>query len=202
MDINRHDITMMELVDRMSQLSYAIRRKVGAALVRDRRIVLNGYNGTIAGTSNDCEDVVGFKCPYCNSGAESINHLYDVSINKENIAYKCKKCGVYTYVDNETKTNSLNEYDIVKITPVDFKELVTNDFVLHAEQNIICYAARKGIPTEGCDLYVTLSPCKNCAKLIAQSGIKRVFFKDLYRDDSGVKFLENLGIEIIQIKKQ
>jgi len=80
---------------------------------------------------------------------------------------------------------------------------VTNDFVLHAEQNVICFAAKNGISTDGCDLYITLSPCINCAKLIAQTGIKKVYFNEKYRDLSGVDYLLGCGIlcEQIEIKE-
>ncbi len=74
--------------------------------------------------------------------------------------------------------------------------------IVHAEQNVICFAAKHGISTENCDLYVTLSPCVTCAKLIVQSGIKRVIFDEEYRDTEGVKLLVSAGIEIIKIKDE
>jgi len=76
----------------------------------------------------------------------------------------------------------------------------TNDFVLHAEQNVICYAARNGIGTDGCTMYITLSPCTNCAKLIAQSGIKKVMYYEKYEDTSGLDFLVKCGVICEQIK--
>ncbi|CAL9964207.1 dCMP deaminase [Vibrio phage D479] len=51
---------------------------------------------------------------------------------------------------------------------------------IHAEQNAVCYAARAGLSTEGADIYVTLSPCVNCAKIIVAAGIRRVFVKDVH----------------------
>jgi len=71
--------------------------------------------------------------------------------------------------------------------------IVTNDFTLHAEANAITHAANEGISLKGTTIYVTMSPCKDCAKLIAQAGIVRVVYKDVYRDTSGLDFLESLG---------
>jgi dCMP deaminase len=72
----------------------------------------------------------------------------------------------------------------------------SNDNELHAEQNAILFAAKNGIATEGSSIYVTQSPCINCAKVIIVAGIKRVFFKDLYdRSQEGIVFLNKNGIE-------
>lgn len=60
---------------------------------------------------------------------------------------------------------------------------------VHAEANAIAFAAKEGVSVEGCTLYCTLAPCINCAKLIVQSGIKRVVFLDYYRLDEGITFL-------------
>lgn len=68
--------------------------------------------------------------------------------------------------------------------------------VLHAEANAILKVARSTQSCEGATLYITLSPCKECSKLIHQSGIKRVVYQTGYRDDSGIQFLEKAGIEV------
>lgn len=65
---------------------------------------------------------------------------------------------------------------------------------LHAETNAIAFAAKTGVPVEGCTLYCTMSPCINCAKVIINSGIKEVLYLDEYRDDSGLKMLRNSGV--------
>lgn len=72
----------------------------------------------------------------------------------------------------------------------------TSEFVLHAEQNLISYCARKGIPTEGTTLYITHSPCKTCSKLIAAVGIVSVIFQDYYKDIDGIEFLQDCNISI------
>ncbi len=72
--------------------------------------------------------------------------------------------------------------------------------VLHAEANAILKVARSTQTCEGATLYITLSPCKDCSKLIHQSGIKRVVYKDGYRDTSGIDFLAKAGIIVEQIE--
>jgi dCMP deaminase len=71
--------------------------------------------------------------------------------------------------------------------------------VLHAEANAILKVARSTQSCEGATLYITLSPCKDCSKLVHQSGIKRVVYQDGYRDDSGIQFLIKAGIEVVHI---
>jgi len=71
----------------------------------------------------------------------------------------------------------------------------THWYVLHAEANAILKVAKSTQSAEGATLYVTLSPCKECSKLIIQSGIKRVVYSVEYKDSSGVQFLREYGIE-------
>lgn len=76
---------------------------------------------------------------------------------------------------------------------------VTKPEVLHAESNAIAKCAKWGGSTDGATLYVTMSPCFECAKLIIQAGIRRVVYKNLYRDTRGIKLLEKSGIKIYKI---
>lgn len=71
----------------------------------------------------------------------------------------------------------------------------TFPFVLHAEANAITKVARSNNSSEGSTLYVTASPCMECAKLIIQAGIKRVVFSELYRITDGIDLLKRAGIE-------
>lgn len=66
---------------------------------------------------------------------------------------------------------------------------------VHGESNAIAFAAREGLRTEGCDLYTTLAPCRECAKLIINAGIRRVVYHHAYRDTSGIDLL--VGSEVI-----
>ena len=77
-------------------------------------------------------------------------------------------------------------------------KLVTKSEVLHAESNAIAKVAKSPNCSDGADLYVTLSPCFECAKLIIQSGIKRVFYREAYRITDGTKLLEKAGIQCVQ----
>lgn len=130
----------MDTADRISQLSHAQRKKVGAVVVKDDNIISYGWNGTPSGDSNECEDV-----------------LPDGS-------------------------------------------LVTKSSVLHAELNALMkLASHGGVGSAGSSLYVTLSPCIECAKLIKQAKIKNVFFREQYRDDAGIMFLRDRGVDVIQV---
>lgn len=76
----------------------------------------------------------------------------------------------------------------------------THWYVLHAEANAILKVAKSTNNAKGATLYLTLSPCKDCSKLILQAGITRVVYINGYKDTSGVDFLTAAGIEITQIK--
>lgn len=138
------DEAYIEMASIWARRSKAVRRQVGAILVKDRRILSDGYNGMPAGDDDDiCE-----------------------------------------YVDPLTH------------------ELVTKPEVLHAESNALMKLAEGGgIGAEGATMYLTLSPCRECAKLIKQAKIKRVVYKDKYRDLGGVEFLEARGVQVEQWKK-
>ncbi len=75
----------------------------------------------------------------------------------------------------------------------------THWYVLHAEANAILKLAASTQSAKGATLYLTLSPCKECSKLILQAGINRLVYINEYSDDDGISFLKNHGIEIIQI---
>ncbi len=79
------------------------------------------------------------------------------------------------------------------------EEGLTRWDVLHAEANAILKVARSTQSCEGATLYITLSPCKECSKLIHQSGIKRVVYHNGYRDDSGIQFLKKAGVVVDHI---
>jgi dCMP deaminase len=76
---------------------------------------------------------------------------------------------------------------------------LTHWYVLHAEANAITKVAGSTQSCKDATLYITLSPCKECSKLIHQSGIKRVVYYEGYKDDSGLQFLQKAGVETLQI---
>ena len=71
--------------------------------------------------------------------------------------------------------------------------------MLHAEANAISKVARSNNSSEGSTLYITASPCMECAKLIIQAGIRRVVFSDLYRITDGLDLLRRAGVEILHV---
>ncbi|HSL17219.1 MAG TPA: dCMP deaminase family protein [Methylomirabilota bacterium] len=80
--------------------------------------------------------------------------------------------------------------------------LMENDHcvrTVHAEANALVQAARNGVRLEGAEIYVTASPCFNCFKLIANAGIRKVYYGEFYRDDKVIRFAEELGIEMIHL---
>ena len=80
--------------------------------------------------------------------------------------------------------------------------LQTKETVIHTEANAIYFCAKNGIPTNGTTLYISMSPCVKCALAIIQAGITRVFYRDEYRDRSGIDFLRKNNIICEQIKRK
>lgn len=166
------DQVYMKIAYNVSELSYAERRKVGCVIVKDHQIVSFGYNGTPKGFDNECEQ----------SHTEIIEVDGGYAKNPEAIrileddGYNCNPNGVCGKINLETKRE-----------------------VLHAESNAITKIAKSTMSSEGADLYTTTTPCFECSKLIIQSGIKRVFYTEDYRDMSGQELLAAANIEIIKI---
>lgn len=92
-------------------------------------------------------------------------------------------------------------------TPSGFENFCEDDegytkwYVLHAEANAILKVAGSTHSCTGGTLYLTMSPCQQCSKLIHQAGIKRLVYIDRYKDDSGLQFLKRAGVEIMQIEE-
>lgn len=90
-------------------------------------------------------------------------------------------------------------------TPTGFENRCEDDegytkwYVLHAEANAISKVAASTQSCAGATLYITLSPCRECSKLIHQSGIKRVVYQIAYKDTSGLEFLEKAGIALLHM---
>ena len=131
----RYDKAYLRMAQTWAELSHCERKKVGALIVRDGRIISDGYNGTPAGFTNCCEDQNGD----------------------------------------------------------------THWYVLHAEANAILKVARSTNDCSGATLFITLSPCKDCSKLVLQAGIKRVVYMMEYKDTMGVDFLRSAGVEVVHI---
>ena len=144
------DLSFMEIASIFANHSSCVKRKVGAVLVKDLRILSTGYNGTPSGICN-CDEV--FK----------------------NTA--------------DLKDGTLPNG--IKITHHEFAE----QFEIHAEQNCLSFAAKNGVSTKDCTLYITTAPCVNCAKIIIASGIKEVVYNEIYKNDYGLKLLKAAKIK-------
>lgn len=86
--------------------------------------------------------------------------------------------------------------------PVGRVDLVTKPEVLHAEENAIGKLARSHESGEGATMFITHAPCAQCAKMILVSGISKVYYRTMYRDDAGIKFLKKGGIEVQQLEQE
>ena len=175
---DKYDKVMMETAELFAKQSYCKKRQVGAVLAKDGRILVTGYNGTIKGTDNECESIY-VECPNC-------TYRYD----KGTVMRRPVGVGRYSLTCH---CGTELTYDLSYLNSL---KPITSDFTVHAEQNVITYAAKSGIATDGCTIYITTSPCKQCAKLIAQSGITRVVYLTEYKDTSGIDFLKMLNIKV------
>jgi dCMP deaminase len=99
--------------------------------------------------------------------------------------------------DNECETTEIVELDEKFI-----KQLVTKQEVLHSETNAIAKVSASTESSEGATMFCTHAPCINCAKLIYQSGINNLYYRDTYRDTAGITFLESSGVSVIKYEPQ
>lgn len=127
------------------------------------------------------------------------SYLRMAQIWAENSYCKRRKVGALLVKNNMIISDGYNG------TPSGFENIcedengVTKPYVLHAEANAITKVAKSGNISEDATLYVTASPCIECAKLIIQAGIKRVVYRDEYRLHDGPDLLKQAGIEVEQV---
>ena len=140
----------MDIAVRTAEESNCIKYHVGAVIVKDNRVILQGYNGTIPGFTN-CSD---------------------------------------KFKGTDTKDAKIRE----------IHNTWSNYFEIHAEMNVISYAARKGIPLEGTTIFCTHSPCNNCIKHLIQAGVKKIVFKVDYINNTDFPERKEL-LKFIQIEK-
>ena len=128
-----------------------------------------------------------------------LRYLQMASIWAENSYCERRKVGALIVKDQMIISDGYNG------TPSGFENQCEDDndktkpYVLHAEANAITKVAKSGNSSQGATLYVTSSPCMECSKLIIQSGIRRVVFRDAYRLQDGIKLLKKADIEVVQI---
>ena len=144
--MNKWDNRFMQMADLVSTWSSCFQenRKVGAVIVRDKRILTTGYNGAPAGVET------------CVGRGECLRKKLNVeSGTRHEICY-----------------------------------------AVHAEQNAIAQAAKLGISLEGATLYCTHQPCVICAKMIINSGIKRIVYRQGYPDEFSMQLLNESGVTV------
>jgi dCMP deaminase len=160
----------------VAKMSYARRLQVGAVIVKDDRVISMGYNGMPATWENNCEDMI------------------------YNTRFEQKPDG--TWMDPMTyQVIDINDHYPHEDQNGKRYYLKTKPEVLHAESNAIAKLARSSDSGLDADIFVTHAPCLDCAKLIYQAGIKRVFFGADYRDSSGVTFLKASGVEVVKYEE-
>ena len=164
----------MDWASRTAELSHAKRLHVGAVIVKDDTVISYGYNGMPAGWDNDCENV-----EWCSAGGW---------LSPEEIEEGWPYEGTYLDADGNEMQGRYR--------------LKTKSEVLHAESNAIAKLAKSSNSGLNADIFITHAPCMECSKLILQSGIRRVYFNQNYRDDSGIKFLEKSGIQVEQLEEK
>lgn len=133
-----------------------------------------------------------------NTGKQTLldkRYLRMARIWAENSYCQRRKVGALLVKDRTIISDGFNG------TPAGFENVcedesgATKTYVLHAEANAITKVARSNNSSEGATLYITASPCLDCAKLIIQAGIRRVVFNELYRITDGIELLKRAGIE-------
>lgn len=110
-----------------------------------------------------------------------------------------KKVGALIVKDRMIISDGFNGTPTGFENPCEDEENYTKWYVLHAEANAILKVAGSPASAQGATLYLTLSPCKECSKLVYQAGIRRLVYINKYKDDSGLRFLEKAGVVTQQL---
>lgn len=164
----------MNIAHQCSKMSRAVRLQVGSVIVKNDNIISFSWNGTPSGWDNECENI------------ELIDTDAGGWLSLEEIIEKWPFEGKFWVNGQEIDTRY---------------RLVTKPEVLHAESNAISKLAKSNSSGEGAEIFITHSPCMECAKLIYQSGIRKVYFSQQYRDTKGIEFLQKSNIEVIKYDK-
>lgn len=158
----------------LQSYSTCSRLKVAAILVKDNKIISNGYNGTASGEPHCC-DIFPQK---------AIDRFF-------------KRAGKLELTDSitsrEVEEISYQEY-------LDLHKIFSDKYEIHAEDNCLSIAVQEGIDLHRAIIYCTYSPCINCAKLIYYSGVKEVYFIHGYdRSISGIEYLRDHGVTVMSL---
>lgn len=162
----------MKVAETFAELSSARRLHVGAIVVKEDRIISIGYNGMPSGWDNNCEDK-----EYMSVDAGGWLDPEEIKEQWPNEEQQLPK-----------EDNRWLRY-----------RLKTKPEVLHAETNAIAKLAKSNESGLGATLFITHAPCLDCAKLIYQSGINHVLYRNSYRSDDGIKFLEKASVRVEKV---
>ncbi len=110
-----------------------------------------------------------------------------------------KKVGALIVKDRMIISDGYNGTPTGFENPCEDEENYTKWYVLHAEANAILKVASSTQSCKGATLYLTLSPCRECSKLVYQAGIKRLVYNKAYKDTTGLEFLQKAGVEVVQL---
>ena len=113
-----------------------------------------------------------------------------------------KKVGALIVKDRMIISDGYNGTPTGFENPCEDEENYTKWYVLHAEANAILKVASSTQSCKGATLYLTLSPCRECSKLVYQAGIKRLVYHKAYKDISGLEFLKKAGVEVVQLDQE
>ena len=173
-----------------STLSYCKRRQVGAIIVKDNRILVNGYNGTISGAENRCEYPI-INCYKCNTpiNITSLEEKGELKLIDDKYYFKCPHCEKEYIIEKNIIFNLI------------YNPKTDHTIVVHAEQNSIVWASKMGISIKDASMYVTDAPCGQCAKLIVQSGIKEVYYMRDFRTKEGIELFKRIGFPFYKINE-
>ena len=164
----------MKVAETFAELSSAQRLHVGAIVVKEDRIISIGYNGMPAGWDNNCED-------------------------KE---YMSVDAGGWLDPEEIEEQWPVQEQQLPKEDNRWLRyRLKTKPEVLHAETNAIAKLAKSTESGNGATMFITHAPCLDCAKLIFQSGINSVLYRNSYRSDDGINFLAKAGVMVEKLNK-
>jgi len=183
--MEKHAKVFMTIARLWANESHCERNKVGAVLVKNGEVFAHGYNGTLMGDDNSCEEPITI-CPKCGRRLVRDKDAVRVSVERDNEYYKvtCPACKHERVLEKR-----------------DFP-MMTKDGIMHAEQNAILFSARDGKSTKGATMYVTTSPCINCASMIFHAGITKVVYKDEYKDKRGIELLKRKGVEVVKFDEE
>lgn len=162
----------MDVARRTAQLSYAKKLKVGSIIVKDDSIISYGYNGTPPKWDNVAEDKVWLT-------KEAASFLTEEEIETE-----------FPYVE-------YSDYDPTVV--IGRYYLKTRDEVIHAEMNSLAKLAKSSFSGKDSIMFITHSPCLQCAKGIYTAGISEIYYQVPYKCDHGIEFLNKCGVKVVKV---